>query len=316
MNPRFRKFPFSTTVARCFISSLRMISSRSLGNLSMKVTLRTARVFNIHTLDYRLRKLLSLTQPSDPLSKQSLPTIDIAIPCHEKDFRLLGLVIQGALATVRNPIGKITLVTPARWVPELRAKYPWCTILSDESVLNVDITEAINEFVPRHRKGWVVQQILKFLVVLRSEVSATLVVDADTVLVKSRVWLDRSGVQILCVAEEYHPTYKVHQEKVLGLGENLLSFVTHHQLMKKVSVQALFGIDGGGILKWLKEANFEENSCISEYDTYGEWVVTHESNKIVFAKWNNLSIKSNLSSISYMDLSEKYKKFHSVSNHL
>jgi hypothetical protein len=310
-----RFFWFKDLVTNLGINFLRNSDSKFLGSLCEIVITKTANILGIRTLHFRIRQLVSLSQPSNPLSAQNLPTINVAIPCHKKDFDGLELVIQGARATVMNPIGKFILITPEFWVHQLSLSFSDCEVLSDESILDENVIQAINKFVPVERRGWIVQQILKFVVVLRGDVSATLVIDADTVLVQPRVWLDDKGNQIICISEEYHFPYKHHQRRSLGLEPSLFSFVTHHQLMKSDSVRELFGDEGHGILKWLSDADFTENSAISEYDTYGEWIVTEQRQMVQFAKWNNLEIDLGFDQIDYKELASNYKRFHSVSSH-
>ena len=315
MRPKHRLFEVKNIVIYLVLTFLRSSYSKLLGYLVERFTIKTAQIFGIRMLPFRVRQLVSLSLPSNPLSAQNLPTINVAIPCHEKDFHNLEKVIEGARAEVLNPIGKFLLITPESWVPHLCLRFSDCEVLSDESILNVHLIQAINKFVPVERRGWIVQQILKFLVVIKSDVSATLVIDADTVLVQPRVWLDEQGNQILCIAEEYHLSYKYHQGRFLGLEPILFSFVTHHQLMKGDSVRMLFGGENHSILKWLSDADFSENSAISEYDTYGEWMLTEQRQKVQFAKWNNLEIEYGFDQFNYKDLASNHRKFCSVSSH-
>jgi hypothetical protein len=244
-----------------------------------------------------------------------LPTIDIAIPCHINDFDNLPLVIQGARVSVRNPIGNIRLITPEYLSMELQTRFPDCIVSTDENVLSADSVRAINELVPKERRGWMIQQIIKFQMVITSDQVATLILDADTVLLSPRIWLDSEGTQILCIGNEYHLPYKEHIRKVFGGQTHLLSFVTHHQLMQRKSVRKIFGKNGEGLIEWLKLADFNESSSISEYDTYGEWMLEHNPNQIVFAKWNNVSAKVNATKTSYAEILSGYSKYGSVSNH-
>jgi hypothetical protein len=222
----------------------------------------------LQKIPYALRQIISLAQPSDPLRGTILPTIDIVIPCHIKDFENLPLVIQGAKAGVINPIGEIKLITPEYLAMELQIRFPDCLVSTDESVLGADLVKAINEFVPKEGRGWVIQQVIKFRMAIMSEQVATLILDADTVLLSPKIWLNSEGTQILCIANEYHLPYKNHIHKVFGGQTHLLSFVTHHQLMQRDSVREIFGQNGEGLIDWVKAADFNESFPISEYETY------------------------------------------------
>lgn len=304
------------SLIRMMNSQLRKSDSGVLGSLVMNFSLKTARVIRSQKLPFRLRQAISLAQPSDPLKDSILPTIDIAIPCHKKDFGNLHLVIQGARKNVKNPIGKVVLITPDNLAMELESKFPDCQVLSDESVLGGgDLTKAIYDLVPLERRGWIIQQIIKFQITMTSNEVATLILDADTILTKPRIWINRGETQILCIAEEFHLPYKEHQRKVFGGQNNLLSFVTHHQLMKKEAVKEIFGSNGDGLLNWLQLADYSESSAISEYDTYGEWLVAHRPHEIAFAKWNNCPVKITPQRNSYNEIADRYGQYHSISNH-
>jgi hypothetical protein len=84
---------------------LRRSESTILGFIVARVSLNIAKMIHLQQIPFDLMTLISLAQPSDPLRGKTLPTIDIAIPCHMKDFENLPLVIQGAKASVRNPVG-------------------------------------------------------------------------------------------------------------------------------------------------------------------------------------------------------------------
>ena len=298
-----------------FYNQLRRSESKILGFIVLRVFLNIAKMINLQQIPSYLIKIISLSQPSDPLRGKTLPTIDVAIPCHTKDFDNLSLVIQGAKACVRNPIGKVKLITPEYSSMELQTKFPDCLVLTDESVLSADIVEVIDELVPKERRGWMIQQIIKFQMAITSDQVATLIVDADTVLLSPKIWLNSQGTQILCIAEEYHPPYKKHLRKVFGGQKHLLSFTTHYQLMKRDSIREIFGCDSEGLIQWLKLADFSEDSPTSDYETYGEWMVMKNPNQVVFAKWSNVPVSLNLGNASYAELVNEYSKYDSVSNH-
>ena len=85
--------------------------------------------------------------------------------------------------------------------------------------------------------------------------------------------------------------------------------------MQRVAVREIFGQNGEGLIEWVKAADFNESSSISEYETYGEWMVKRKPNQIAYAKWNNVSVKLNPNNTSYVELVNKYSKYDSVSNH-
>jgi hypothetical protein len=111
---------------RQLTNQLRRSESRLFGLIIVKLSLSIANLIKIQKIPYALRQIISLAQPSDPLRGTILPTIDIVIPCHIKDFENLPLVIQGAKAGVSNPIGEIKLITPEYLSIELQIRFPDC----------------------------------------------------------------------------------------------------------------------------------------------------------------------------------------------
>jgi hypothetical protein len=267
-------------------------------------------------LPHRVRTLLSLAQPISPLKVLGAPAIDILIPCHSKDFAKLELTIQSARACVLNPIGDVKLITNSNFVDVLKKKFPDCKVFSDEYFLSVEMIQEVINRVPLDRQGWVFQQVIKFAACLQSDTEGCLVLDADTILIQPRVWLDSSGVQILSISEEYHTPYVRHYMSTFGQGVCPWSFVTHHQLMQRNVLRSMFDGLSDGLLSWLATADFDDVSAISEYHSYGQWIVSNRKELVSFAKWNNGSQKfDSISKSSYGAISENFSKYCSVSAH-
>jgi hypothetical protein len=302
-----------------FMDRLRSSQSNILSSFVTRISLSTADLIKIQKLPFVLRRVISLIQPGNPLKNVDLPIIDIAIPCHIKDLNNLPLVIKGAKKNVLNPIGRIVLITPLNLLETIQNEFTDCLVYTDESVLGNDILEAINKFVPESGRGWIRQQAIKFRIVCINNQSATLVLDADTVLLKPRVFLDSDNTQILLVGDDYHIPYKKHQRRFLGGKSHLLSFVTHHQLMKADTVKKIFGINCEGLTRWIASGDYLESNAISEFDTYAEYLVMEAdkegSNLIKFAKFNNLSVKVDPLVEKFDYLENRYSKYHSISNH-
>jgi hypothetical protein len=85
--------------------------------------------------------------------------------------------------------------------------------------------------------------------------------------------------------------------------------------MKRAAVREIFGPDNQGLFRWLKLGDYVEGAAISEYDTYGEWLISNKPDEIEFAKWNNFAAKLNPIGTSYSEVAHKYWQYHSISNH-
>jgi hypothetical protein len=308
-------FFYKEWVHEYIMNLVRKSDSKVFGLLLLRIAVGETCRAEPRRIPFKLRELISLAQPTNPLEEKNLPTIQIAIACHVKDFHNLKLVIEAAKKNVVNPISKFNLITPNQFVSELKSKFPDCTVLSDENVLGESTHSAIKEYFPLARIGWIIQQAIKLKVAISSEEVATLVLDADTVLLRPKVWLDSTCTQILSFSTEYNQIYKIHQRKMFGRNTYPLGFVTHHQLMIRDSLTKMFGFNGERIINWIMLADCQAGSPVSEYDTYGEWMLMNEPNKIAFSKWNNLGVVFDPGQISFDELSEKFAAFDSVSNH-
>jgi hypothetical protein len=302
-------------VHEILVNMLRVNESRLLALTITKIEFLRAKLFGLENFRSKTRQILSISQVTDPLRDRTPPVIDVAIPCHPKDYENLQLVIQGVRKSVSNPIGKIYLVTPRDYVIKLQDDFPECHVLSDDEVLNSELLRAIQDSCVGSRRSWILQQVIKFRIAMLSTEIATLVLDADTILIARRLWVDSRGRQVLCIGEDFYLPYKNHQRRVFG-GENyLLAFVTHFQLMTKVTLSEIFSPNGHGLVDWIKLGDPDSGSAISEYDTYGEWLASNRPERVVFAKWNNSPKKIDPKVLRYEDLTYVYGKFGSISNH-
>ena len=297
-------------------SIIRKTDSELVGRILRKFAFMAAKICRDGIIPVGLRKVLSLAQPADPLMVGSAPVIDIVIPCHQKDFDLLNLTIEAARKCVLNPIGQVKLITNPDFVIDLTERFPNCQVLSETDFLTAEIIEKIKNNVPSERRGWVVQQIVKFNASLEGSEQASLVLDADTILIRPRVWLDCHEVQILCISEEYHKPYFNHYELVFGDAIVPWSFVTHHQLMQKKVLKLMFGGEKNSLIPWLDKADFTSSSALCEYHTYGHWLTSNRPEMVSYAKWNNTAKKIDPASVSvYSDFALDLSKYFSVSCH-
>ncbi|MBU6147998.1 MAG: hypothetical protein KGP10_07495 [Actinomycetales bacterium] len=162
--------------------------------------------------------------------------------------------------------------------------------------------------LPPQRRGWVRQQVLKIgAVALAPDPTPTLVVDADTILLRPRTWLVGTR-QLLSISHEFTCEYARHAERVLGRrAEHPYSFVTHHQLwqpdlllgMLAAGVSPLPALNDlrgrrqvvmAGVRAWLTAADWGSGgSAVSEYHSYGAWAAADPS-RIALAGWRNLAV--------------------------
>jgi len=239
-------------------------------------------------------------------SRQNLPKIELCIPCTEKDMALLPTVVFSAVMNSNNKIGSIRIVVPPLQV-EAFQKYLGedfghlnLTIVSESTLLG-DLISLCTSVAPSSRKGWLIQQVVKFMCVLTSAEDGVLILDADTVITRPRTWLQGNHSQILMISEEFHAPYQHHfvnfraslKRECSAQDNPRVSFVTHHQLMQPAFLREMFGGDSIwklGLESWIKAVNFSGNSPACEYHCYGTFMVTKNPKQIHFARWGNVAV--------------------------
>lgn len=292
-----------TRVYHAFRRRLRKSNSVILGNLARQI-LRTNKRFTGRIPSGATRSLASTCQPLDPLRRSKpKPAIDVAIPFVEKDLPCLELVISGVIQSVTNPIGNFYLVTPGdsaqagpsfgnaesfAMLEVIRKRHPHLELRFDRQVLGPRLASGLLNHQGLAADGWRVQQLIKYVLARRSRQSATLIVDADTVLLQSKTWLGKDGTQLLQFSEEYHQPYMNHFKTYFGIEKTLpVSFVTHHQLMQKDVVKEMFP-RVEDLLKWVQLGSQNSKLKISEYETYGTYLLTKYPHRVRFGTWSNL----------------------------
>ena len=156
------------------------------------------------------------------------PKLHVIIVSIEKDFPLLEEVIAGCHKHLQNfRLTTIDLVVPSgsmnhKTLLDLSLKYSLVRIIDENNVLS---TAEIKMVFSKHfhgRENWCLQQFLKFFSVLNSESDYALVVDADTVLIRSIPWITNDGKIVLMPSAQYQEQY---YKVLINLGVNKARFI-------------------------------------------------------------------------------------------
>ena len=285
----------------------------------------------------RIRMLLVTLLPRNPLEFDEKPTIDAIIPLTQKDFLIVSYSIYGLMLNSQNKINSITLCVPTMHVLEFSKNYSnqikslvrsfgttQVKILSDEEIIgSIDLN--LMSLNLGNRTGWIIQQIIKIKASINSLTGKSLVLDADTVLLKPITFLNNSGKQILHVGTDRHMPYLNTLQKVWGFSPESfkLSFVTHFQLMQKMYLLDIYSSDDAGILKLIRGGDKNEPSMFSEYETYGKYMSLRQCDKVAFVRWDNTSADRSIllnmiwenHQNNYQELKKRYSSYGSVSFH-
>lgn len=292
------------------MASLKSLLLRSNSRLLGSAALRVAKLLAESPIGLagKGRLIVDSLQPVDPLRKEkNLPPIEVVIPFVLKDLETLRFSIEGALASSRNPVAQVTLITPHRTLlefPELgehleglfaqfsRWGAPFELLIDEELLPRKVIHYLQRENLKPRDRGWVTQQFVKLSAVLRSDFSGSLVVDADTVLMYERTWLTEDGRQILMFGQESRDPFFSFASQFLGLeGRSRFSFVTHHQLMQRSLLSEIFGSPDGLaiLLEFASDKSLSDNPfrAISEYEIYGSYLSEARKRFCRPATWGN-----------------------------
>jgi len=253
-------------------------------------------------------------------SKINLEKIDIVIPTIEKDFGLLGVVIDSINKNIEHPINNIYIISKINTELINFCKQKQIILVDEETILgyskkNINyISNGID------RSGWLFQQLLKLGADKITECENYLVIDSDTVLINKHCFL-KNNKFILFESSEYHKKYFETYKKLLREdARHNLSFISHMMLFNKdVLISLKNKIEESTNKKW-DEAIIElidnsDGSYFSEFETYGNFLVEQKDVKIIFAPFYNKHLKENIS-MNYEELAKKYSNnYNSVSFH-
>jgi hypothetical protein len=259
--------------------------------------------------------------------KENIP-IDVLIVAAEKDFHKLQLVVSHAQdnLNVKSP-NAIYIVVPhlemGHKVLTILSKYDYIKIVCEDSIVEKATQDQIRSYYGS-RYGWVLQQLLKIEFVKRSNARGVLVLDADTILLKPRNWLNSSGQQVLTPTWEYHlPYYEFLWDIGLTKRNIDFSFVPHHMLIQpKKLVQCLsyFGISNlTQLLNLILKKEFADQASpfSIDYEMYAQFMMSFHPSEIILEKWANLQINQKVSRESISQYVAKYREdYASISFHI
>lgn len=234
--------------------------------------------------------------------------LTIVLPLHEKDLWIAKHSVEFARRNVKHPIAEVIAVTPRnpslqQWAKENNIRW------IDEDEALAWSKQEVAEFMPPHaenRGRWLFQQLLKFSADRYIKTDAFLVLDADTLLLKPKVfrlgnelWLDYSHERNLLYLESYF--------HLLGKkAQSFPSYVCHHMYMEisvldklKREIEEHSGESWDKAILMLASAPFWTEAqkrirpfnYFSEYETYGNFVKNHYE-KIHSHYFRNYSFKN------------------------
>ncbi len=238
-------------------------------------------------LDVQYRKNIYSTIP-----------IDILIPTIDKDLDLLEQVIVAAKENIKHPIKHIFIISKNNdTIKKIVSKHS-CVFIDENTLLPIS-KESISYTVNgKDRSGWLFQQLLKLSGDKISTQEHFLVLDSDTIFIRPKIFIHR-GKMIFDHSEEYHfPYHHVYSQIMQMETQSFLSFISHYMILSKRYLEEMKQyIETKNGQVWintiLTNTNYNEVSGFSEYETYGNYMLTFHRKKMKREFWYNLSCYDN-----------------------
>lgn len=242
--------------------------------------------------------------------------IDVIIPTVLKDADILSLNVASIKKYVKHPIGNIFIVAPNESRIRAIVKELGCIYIDENSLFEDFLKTDINyEVEGEDRSGWLFQQLIK----LQSDKIATyehfLIVDSDTIFNHPVKFIDGNKM-ILNYSDEHHDPYFYVYQKLLRENEvTPFSFVAHHMLFNKSILRELKNNlemihQKNWLFAILDNVDYTNNSGFSEYETYGNFALSHFKKRVKLEYWFNKSITS-IEEMSSVPIYSKTVSIHS-----
>jgi hypothetical protein len=246
--------------------------------------------------------------------------IDIVIPTISKDFDILSEVIAGIKKNISHPINKIYIVSKDTADINSFCINNGCIFIDEIKVLGYGknkITYCVNGV---DRSGWMYQQLLKLSGDEFVEMDNYFVIDSDTVLINPHTFIEKEKFVFLQSEEWHEPYFKVFK-KIFGYdAPTLLSFTSHMMIFNKKMLKEMkeemktkHNKEWGEV--YAGTANKTEASCVSDYDTYANWVLYNYPEKtkgVIF--YNKGLARNHFDTLTALE--KKYSnKYNSLSFH-
>lgn len=324
---------------RIWARILKTTSRLGIHGWSQKTLLQNANLARPNIpFSYRKREFLESCLPLD-FNPKECKKVTACIISSIQEIELLPLSTEAILISQESSIARSFLVAPRDQMKLIERVIPSeFTVIADEDLIDYQLNQFIVQNFPIERQGWIKQQVLKILSTKKLGNEGTLLVDADTILLRPQNWLSKDRVQNLQISIEYHQPYQEHYEKFMllrsdektsRLARTRISFVTHHQLMQAGILDEIFGYDdesfNNGLLKWLSCIDFKKSySPACEWHTYGTFLATNHPNQIQLTQWRNLGmsrfsespdLKTKILEMSVPDLIKEFEGWNSLSLH-
>ena len=148
-------------------------------------------------------------------------------------------------------------------------------------------------------------QLLKILAVVSQKEKQVLVVDGDTIYLKSRTWVSNEEV-VFPISQEFLPRHTNFNRRRFGLkSDSGLGFVTHHQVVCKECAEELICRIGGiasmaeKMQSVFAQINQWDTEYPSEWQFLGDFSLETQMHRVVPARFANVGINRKMLMINF-----------------
>ena len=251
--------------------------------------------FSAHPMR-RLQQLRSLSKEFEkqhPFTASPI-AIDIFIPTLEKEIPVLQHTVSYARRNILHPIQNIYIVAPDSALLRDFCIQTGCQFIDENTVLPLRMKDI--DYFPQgvDRRGWIFQQLLKLNADRICASEHILILDSDTVLIRPQSFIFEKYIILECSDEQTFPYLLAYEKLFSKKREAPFSFVCHHMLFEKTKLRHLKEtIESLHHMPWYEAilATLDKNeiSGFSEYETYGNFFVSHYPDQFLQLHFFNVS---------------------------
>jgi hypothetical protein len=219
---------------------------------------------------------------------------DILIFCHNKDFNKLSFVLESIKENI-NGYHKIYVISPIKIDDENNINHSFENILDDEVFILDDETKlkwdkwSSEKSFKRQSSNWIKQQLMK----LFNNVSEKdyLIIDSDLIITKPLQIYNGDTINFFLGNNQNNYEYFNFSKKMIGLDrEYNHSFISEIMYIKKdITNNILDNFFNSNFSNFVSKTidNLSDDSFISEYEFYGNYVVKYFNNQYSFKHLNS-----------------------------
>jgi hypothetical protein len=244
--------------------------------------------------------------------------IDIVIPTISKDFETLVLLIE-SLKYLKHSVKNIYIISPANEKIVDFCKKNNLIYTRASELLGFDKKDIKYTVDGVDRSGWLFQQLLKLSADKLTESPDYLVIDSDTIFVNDNCFIENDKY-LFFTSEEWHQPYFDTFYNIFGYkAPTKLSLTSHMMIFNHEKLREMKDeLEKKHNAKWyevyMSTISLYEQSCISDYDTYANWMLYNYPNQVeIIPLYNKGFSRQKLSNLA--DLAKKFSNLKSVSFH-